>query len=76
MPKVGLGTYQISETEPIVKAILEAGYRHLDTAYKYENEEIVGAAVKQAIERSEVKVKREDIFVVTKLWHNQYENPE
>ena len=76
MPKVGLGTYQISETEPIVKAILEAGYRHLDTAYKYENEEIVGAAVKQAIERSEGKVKREDIFVVTKLWHNQYENPE
>ncbi len=45
MPKMGLGTYRIMEKDSIVKAILEAGYRHIDTAHVYENEEIVGEAI-------------------------------
>jgi diketogulonate reductase-like aldo/keto reductase len=44
------------------------GYRHLDTAYIYENEEVVGAALKEVFETS--AIKREDLFVVTKLWHS------
>jgi diketogulonate reductase-like aldo/keto reductase len=38
MPVIGLGTYQIKNSEVIAKAIGEAGYRHLDTAFVYENE--------------------------------------
>lgn len=45
MQKVGLGTYRIKETGPIKQAITEAGYRHLDTATIYENEEFVGEAI-------------------------------
>lgn len=69
MPKVGLGTYRILEKDAIVKAILEAGYRHIDTAHVYENEEIVGEAIQEALEKSQGKIKRSDLFVVTKIWH-------
>ena len=58
MPKVGLGTYRIKDKESIVRAILEVGYRHLDTAFVYENEEIVGEAIQEALEKSEGKIKR------------------
>ena len=74
MPKVGLGTYRIKEVEPIYKAITEGGYRHLDTATVYENEEFVGEAIKRAIQDS--KVNRDDLFVTTKLWASSYDNPE
>ena len=76
MPKVGLGTYRIKEKESLVKAIVDVGYRHIDTAWVYENEEIVGEAIKEAIEKSSGKIKREDLFVVTKIWHNHYGDPE
>jgi diketogulonate reductase-like aldo/keto reductase len=76
MPKVGLGTYRIKDKESIVKAIVDVGYRHIDTAFVYENEEIVGEAIKDAIQKSEGKIKREDLFVVTKIWHKMYEDPE
>ena len=52
MPKVGLGTYRIKEKESIVNAIVDVGYRHIDTAWVYENEEIVGDAIHDAIEKS------------------------
>jgi diketogulonate reductase-like aldo/keto reductase len=45
MPKVGLGTYRIKDKETIVRAILEVGYRHIDTAFVYENEQIVGEGI-------------------------------
>ena len=67
MPAVGLGTYQILESKPITQAIVEAGYRHIDTAFVYDNEHIVGDAIKEALATG--KVKREELFVVTKIWH-------
>lgn len=67
MPAVGLGTFTIRESKPITQAIVEAGYRHIDTAFVYDNEEIVGEAIKEAIATG--KVKREELFVVTKIWH-------
>jgi len=76
MPKVGLGTFRIKDKDSIVKAILEVGYRHIDTAWVYENEEVVGEAIKEAIEKSDGKIRREDLFVVTKIWHKMYEDPE
>jgi aldehyde reductase len=76
MPKVGLGTYRIKDKDTIVKAIVDVGYRHIDTAWVYENEDIVGDAIEGALEKSAGKIKREDLFVVTKIWHNHYEDPE
>lgn len=65
MPVFGLGVYKSGdETYEALKAALQAGYRHIDTAAFYENEEAVGAAIKDS------KIKREDIFVTTKLWRD------
>ena len=64
MPILGFGVFQIpvEETQAAVEAALEAGYRHLDTAASYGNEEAVGAAIKAS------GIAREELFVTTKLW--------
>jgi len=68
MPILGFGVYQIppEDTQQAVEAALAAGYRHLDTAQGYGNEEGVGAAVAAS------GIPREELFVTTKLWiqHN------
>ncbi|WES64404.1 aldo/keto reductase [Microbacter sp. GSS18] len=63
IPKLGLGTWFINNADvvPAVKSALEVGYRHIDTAQAYRNEKGVGEAVRTA------GVKREDVFVTTKL---------
>lgn len=67
MPIVGLGTWQSSreEIERAVNAALEAGYRHIDAAYNYLNEDVIGEVLQRWIEAG--KVKREELFIVTKL---------
>jgi 2,5-diketo-D-gluconate reductase A len=64
MPIIGFGVFQIpdDQTQAAVEAALEAGYRHLDTAASYGNEEAVGAAIKAS------GLAREEPFVTTKLW--------
>jgi len=64
MPIIGFGVFQIpeDETQAAVEAALEAGYRHLDTAVSYGNEEAVGAAIRAS------GIVREELFVTTKLW--------
>jgi 2,5-diketo-D-gluconate reductase A len=64
MPIIGFGVFQIpdDQTQAAVEAALEAGYRHLDTAASYGNEEAVGAAIAAS------GIAREDLFVTTKLW--------
>ncbi|WP_269936686.1 aldo/keto reductase [Arthrobacter sp. HY1533] len=64
MPILGFGVYQIPDvdTQAAVEAALAAGYRHLDTAAAYGNEEAVGAAIKAS------GIARQDLFVTTKLW--------
>ena len=64
MPKLGFGVYQTApaETEKAVSEALETGYRLIDTAASYRNEEGVGAAVRQS------GIRREDLFITTKLW--------
>lgn len=63
IPQFGLGVFQIppDETAAAVREALEAGYRHLDTAQMYRNEEGVGAGIRDS------GVPREEIFVTTKL---------
>ncbi|XP_072390212.1 1,5-anhydro-D-fructose reductase-like [Diabrotica undecimpunctata] len=68
MPTVGLGTWQATDEAELEKALnvaLEIGYRHIDTAAAYENEHIIGKVLNQWI--SAGKLKREDLFIVTKL---------
>lgn len=67
MPVLGLGTFQADRGEETRRAVLwalEAGYRHIDTASIYNNEEDVGLAIRES------GVPREEIFVTTKVWNN------
>lgn len=68
MPILGYGVYQVSqdECERCVLDALETGYRSLDTAQSYFNEEQVGSAIKKS------GVAREDIFLTTKVWIEHY----
>jgi diketogulonate reductase-like aldo/keto reductase len=71
MPQIGLGTFLSSEADvyPIVKsAILEYGYRHIDTAMFYNNEEAIGTALQECFAQG---IKREDIFITTKLHYSE-----
>lgn len=64
IPEIGFGTWQIKAGEEAYNSTLsalEAGYRHIDTAYAYENEESIGKAVR------DFGIKREDVFITTKL---------
>jgi diketogulonate reductase-like aldo/keto reductase len=66
IPALGLGTWQLSG-EACVDAIgwaVEAGYRHIDTAAMYGNEEAVGAGIRAS------GLARDEIFVTTKVWHD------
>ena len=69
MPSIGYGVFQIpqNETERCVSDALETGYRMIDTASSYFNEKEVGAAIRNS------GIKREEIFVTTKLWVQDYE---
>lgn len=72
MPLNGLGTYSL-EDETCVSSVSEAltrGVRLIDTAYMYHNEEEVGRAVRDS------GISRGEIFVITKLYPNQFEEPE
>ena len=67
MPQIGLGTFQSTEgncLEVVKSAILEHGYRHIDTAKVYNNESQIGEALQEVFAAG---IKREDIFVTTKL---------
>ena len=73
LPLLGLGTFMISpeDTEKSVYDALKMGYRLIDTANAYLNEEAVGKGIKKALD--EGLVKREDIFLSTKIWPTLYE---
>ncbi|MGG7142414.1 aldo/keto reductase [Clostridium nigeriense] len=67
MPKVGFGVFQITDKEECTKAVLDAiesGYRLIDTAQAYGNEEAVGEAILKS------PVSRENLFITTKVWIN------
>ncbi len=70
IPVIGFGVFRIPEGEEVVSAVrwaLEAGYRLIDTAMIYGNEEGVGKAIKDCIQ--DLGIPREEIFVTTKLWN-------
>ena len=76
MPIMGLGTYALDYDTCVssVKALHQNGGRLIDTAYMYGNEDAVGEGVRQAME--EYGIPREDIFVITKIYPSQFDDPE
>lgn len=69
MPKAGFGVFQIKDPEECKRVVLdaiEAGYRLIDTAQSYGNEEAVGKAIKKAA------VERSELFITTKVWISNY----
>ncbi|MFZ4452636.1 aldo/keto reductase [Salibacterium aidingense] len=72
MPQLGFGVWQVGEDEvvPAVKKALETGYRSIDTAAAYKNEEGVGQAI------TESGIPREELFITTKVWNGDqgYDN--
>ena len=69
MPAAGFGVFQVQDPEECTKAVLEAietGYRLIDTAQSYGNEEAVGKAITQT------SVPREELFITTKVWITNY----
>lgn len=71
MPSVGIGTFLLepSDAQNSVREALKMGYRMIDTANAYVNERAVGRGMKES------GVARSDIFLSTKLWPSEYENP-
>ncbi|MFO7869904.1 MAG: aldo/keto reductase [Kiritimatiellia bacterium] len=69
IPRIGLGIFQIkdpAECEKAVTAALDTGYRHIDTAAAYGNEEFAGKAIRES------GISREDIFVTTKVFVSDF----
>ncbi|UOO92420.1 aldo/keto reductase [Vitreoscilla stercoraria] len=67
MPRIGLGTWCLlgEQATDVVTQAIELGYRHIDTAPRYDNEAAVGAGIIQS------GVKRSELFLTTKIWHDQ-----
>src|SRR5690625_757877 len=72
IPQMGLDVYKVSQEEiyDTVRSALDLGYRHIDTASFYGNEEGVGQAIKDS------GIPRDDIFITTKVWNDEqgYDN--
>ena len=79
MPQAAMGTFHSDnpdlkeKMEDIIVEAIRLGYRHLDCATAYQNEDVVGRAIKRAID--EGLVTREELFITTKLW-NKHMSPE
>lgn len=71
IPQFGLGVWRLpaDDTERVVSEALELGYRHIDTASIYDNEVEVGRAIAAS------GVPRDELFVTTKLWNTDHEDP-
>lgn len=74
IPRIGLGTWKSPNndqvTESVRYAIEEAGYRHIDCATLYQNEENVGKAIDDVLKRG--VVKREELWITSKLWSTDH----
>lgn len=78
IPALGFGTANVGDRAPptkeAVKIAVKAGYRHIDTAWVYQTEDYIGEALKELFE--EGVVKREDLFITTKVGTPLYQDPE
>uniref|UniRef100_A0A3B4TJT0 alcohol dehydrogenase (NADP(+)) n=1 Tax=Seriola dumerili TaxID=41447 RepID=A0A3B4TJT0_SERDU len=81
MPVLGLGTWKVASTlTPVtalhfqcaVEAAIAAGYRHIDTAYSYNNEVDIGKALHSKMQQG--IIRRQDMFIVSKLWGTHHDS--
>jgi len=78
IPVIGYGTWQLSEkylgsNQEVIRAVkdaIDSGYRHIDTADRYENEKAIGTALEEIFASG--KVKRDQLYITTKVWNNQH----
>ncbi|KEZ78365.1 aldo/keto reductase [Salinisphaera hydrothermalis] len=72
IPAIGFGTFELEpkDAEAMVEHALKVGYRHIDTAQAYKNEDAVGRGIKNS------GVAREDIFLTTKVWTDRFTDGE
>ncbi|CAH2052457.1 unnamed protein product, partial [Iphiclides podalirius] len=74
IPVIALGTYGSADDIAVMRQAvfwaIEAGYRHIDTAELYRNEEQVGQGIADALQKG--LVRREELFITTKLWNNHH----
>ncbi|WP_243658219.1 aldo/keto reductase [Paraburkholderia sp. BL9I2N2] len=70
LPRVGFGTFRMPRDgcQPVVESALELGYRHIDTAEMYQNEEAVGAAF------AALGLGRKQLHLTFKVWHEKLES--
>jgi diketogulonate reductase-like aldo/keto reductase len=71
IPSIGLGTWTLADDAcaKLVAVAIKAGYRHIDTAAAYGNEEAVGRGLREGIRQA--GIHRDDVFLTTKVWHDQ-----
>lgn len=70
IPTIGLGVFKVEDGDTVIDAVVEAirqGYRHIDTAAVYENEEGVGIGIRKGMEVA--NISRDDLFITSKLWN-------
>ena len=76
IPAIGFGTWNLkissANTSAAVATAIKTGYRHIDCAAAYDNQKDVGKGIRDGLE--EAGLKREDIWVTSKLWNDQYVN--
>ena len=68
MPIIGFGTYKITDKKEMKDSLtnaINAGYRKIDTAQVYENEQIIGEVIK------EINIERKELFITTKIWNTK-----
>ncbi|MDT0900018.1 aldo/keto reductase [Staphylococcus pseudintermedius] len=73
MPQVGLGVFRVENNDTAKEAVkhaIKSGYRSIDTAMIYQNEENVGEGIREAL--AETDLTREDLFITSKLWLSDY----
>ncbi|WP_214736986.1 aldo/keto reductase [Exiguobacterium sp. s162] len=70
IPAIGLGVFKVEDGDTVIDTVVEAirqGYRHIDTAAVYENEEGVGVGIRKGMEIA--NISRDELFITSKLWN-------
>ena len=76
IPNIGLGTSRITDQnilDDLLPSAIRYGYRHIDTAYSYDNEKQIGNTLKQMMSNN--TIKRDDIFITSKVWSTFHSRP-
>jgi alcohol dehydrogenase (NADP+) len=70
IPQLGLGTWYLSDnnTSEVIATAIENGYRHIDCAKIYGNQQEIGVGIKEGLRRT--GLKREDLWITSKLWND------